>query len=119
MQMFFHSDQISIKKVLLGNNATRLATQLISNTCKGRGFTVPEDIGASVVNGLGTGPQFQKYEALNLNLVFPMKDALSKEVAMYNRYKNIEAVFIPTAATKSNPKFSIDTLTESMHIAKL
>eukprot|EP01116_Phalansterium_solitarium_P023190 TRINITY_DN7993_c0_g1_i1.p1 TRINITY_DN7993_c0_g1~~TRINITY_DN7993_c0_g1_i1.p1 ORF type:complete len:462 (+),score=68.78 TRINITY_DN7993_c0_g1_i1:57-1442(+) len=86
-------------KLVLGSCATRLATTLISSTSKGRGFNVPQEVaGMSSVDGV--------------MVCRPLHEFLANEIAVFNRHKGLEAVFLPTLATAAQPKFSINHLTE-------
>eukprot|EP00002_Diphylleia_rotans_P003758 TRINITY_DN12647_c0_g1_i1.p1 TRINITY_DN12647_c0_g1~~TRINITY_DN12647_c0_g1_i1.p1 ORF type:complete len:433 (+),score=85.44 TRINITY_DN12647_c0_g1_i1:82-1380(+) len=86
--------------VMKGDTATRLAIRTISETCKGRGFSVPLQVGHS-------DPRFQ-----GVNFVQPLRDFLVKEVTYYNKLHNLETFFIPTMGTKLPPKSSINLLAE-------
>eukprot|EP01119_Soliformovum_irregulare_P000855 TRINITY_DN10628_c0_g1_i1.p1 TRINITY_DN10628_c0_g1~~TRINITY_DN10628_c0_g1_i1.p1 ORF type:complete len:264 (+),score=76.65 TRINITY_DN10628_c0_g1_i1:798-1589(+) len=89
------------EKVLLGDSATRIAINLISATCKGRGMALPDDLASMDT----------RYS--HVGFLRPMRDFVSKEIAIYNRYFNLEVASIPTLDTlASTPKFSIDHLTE-------
>ena len=78
-----------------------MAIKVISLTSKGRGYTLP----------LETCLMDNRFP--DLKLLRPLKDILSKEIGIFNYYKNIEPIIIPTFTTKAvNPKTSIDHLTE-------
>ncbi|PRP74633.1 cytosolic thiouridylase subunit 2 [Planoprotostelium fungivorum] len=93
---------LGYEKVLFGTSASRMATTLISLVCKGRGYNVAQEIGNNDT----------KYGDVQFG--YPMRDFLGKEVSVYNHHKHLEDVFLPSLDTKtSDPKFSIDHLTES------
>ncbi len=96
-----HSFHDRFDKVLLGSSASRLAVQLISLTCKGRGFSLPDELAAIET----------KFN--DVSFLRPMRDFLGKEIAIYNRYKKIEPLIVPSLDTMAPLKFSIDHLSES------
>lgn len=89
------------EKVLTGETGTRLATRLIASTCKGRGFSLPEELAALDKRFGGVG------------ILRPLGDTLSKEIAVFNHHNRLDTVFMPAISTKAGPKFSIDHLSES------
>jgi len=42
----------------------------------------------------------------------PLHELLAKDIAIYNRYLNLQSVIIPTLTTKAKTKASIDHLIE-------
>ncbi|RIB13405.1 hypothetical protein C2G38_1975023 [Gigaspora rosea] len=87
-------------KLLLGDCSTRLSIKIISFTSKGRGFSLPLDIS-------GLNPWFG-----DVAIVRPMKDTLSKEIGIYNKFQGFETTIIKSLTTMMPPKASIDRLTE-------
>jgi len=94
------AQQNHVEKVLLGSSATRLAITLIASTCKGKGFSIPEEL--SISRNFDDSVAF----------VSPMLDFLSKEIAIYNRFNKLETCIIPTLGTIAPAKFSINHLSE-------
>ncbi|KAI8813537.1 hypothetical protein BJ742DRAFT_788629 [Cladochytrium replicatum] len=86
--------------MLLGDNATRLAIRVISQTSKGRGFSLPLEI-AGDTNFHG-----------DVIVTRPLREILSKEVAFFNHYEGIEFIARPKLTTGMPAKQSIDRLTE-------
>lgn len=72
-------------------------------TSKGRGFSIPLDVGVEADTGIK-----------GLSVLRPMKDMLSKEIGFYNRFQGLsEDVIAPVNFhTQANPKSSIERLTE-------
>jgi len=89
-----------LSTILLGCSATRLASNLISWTCKGRGFSLPEQLAI-------LDKKFQSVTFLK-----PMRDFVSKEIAIYNYFKRLEILDNPLP-TRLNWKNSIDRLSEN------
>ncbi|KAI7857441.1 hypothetical protein BDC45DRAFT_544229 [Circinella umbellata] len=89
--------------IFMGDTATRQAIKMISMTGKGRGYSIPFDIG---VENDTTFP--------GLTILRPMKDMLSKEIGLYNRFKDLEEYVIPPTDfnTGKPAKSSIERLTE-------
>ncbi|KAF0460340.1 cytoplasmic tRNA 2-thiolation protein 2 [Gigaspora margarita] len=87
-------------KLLLGDCSTRLSIKIISFTSKGRGFSLPLDIS-------GLNPWFG-----DVTILRPMKDTLSKEIGIYNKFQGFETTIIKSLTTMMPPKASIDRLTE-------
>jgi len=91
-----------IDTVIFGSCATRLSNILISYTCKGRGYSVGQEL--EPLN-------CSKYDGLRL--LRPMRDFLSKEIAFYNHFNQVDVIAIPTFSTMTNNSgFSIEFLTE-------
>ncbi|KAJ2996112.1 Cytoplasmic tRNA 2-thiolation protein 2 [Globomyces sp. JEL0801] len=84
--------------IFLGDNSTLLAIRVISNTSKGRGLNLPSDMAVETVID-------------DMLVVRPIRDILAKEVAFYNRYRNLEHFLHPSLTTTMNSKASIDKLT--------
>ena len=87
-------------KVMLGDSATRLAVRLLSNISQGRGAAVPYDTG------------FGDDRHGDVVFIRPMREFMAKEVGLYNFFRKIEAVRIPTLSTLAHSHASIDHLTE-------
>ncbi|CAG8644177.1 19498_t:CDS:10, partial [Dentiscutata erythropus] len=84
-------------KLLLGDCSTRLSIKIISFTSKGRGFSLPLDI-----SGLNS----------YVTIVRPMKDMLSKEIGIYNKFQGFETTITNSLTSMMPQKASIDRLTE-------
>ncbi|KAL0075310.1 hypothetical protein J3Q64DRAFT_1648639 [Phycomyces blakesleeanus] len=89
--------------IFMADSSTRQAIKMISMTSKGRGYSIPMDVGAE------NNASFK-----DLVIMRPMKDMLAKEIALYNRYYGLDAhVIAPTQwGTRMAAKTSIDRLTE-------
>ncbi|XP_070575759.1 cytoplasmic tRNA 2-thiolation protein 2-A-like isoform X2 [Ptychodera flava] len=88
-------------KVMLGNSGTNLSVCILSDLAKGRGAAVPLDT------------NFADYRHGDILFLRPMREFTSKEIAIYNRFHNIEPVVIPTLTTKAPVNASINHLTEA------
>ncbi|XP_019959121.1 cytoplasmic tRNA 2-thiolation protein 2 [Paralichthys olivaceus] len=89
------------RKVMLGDNCTRLAIKLLTSISLGRGAQLAQDTG------------FSDSRYGDIILVRPMRDYSAKEIAYYNHFFNVASVFIPSLDTKTTEKASIQRLTES------
>ena len=99
---------------MVGTSASRIATNLISFTCKGRGFALPDELAAMATKFNGIEMQkCVKIKNKGVSFLRPLRDYLSKEIAIYNRHCNLTNPMIVTFDTKGNAKFSIDHLAES------
>ena len=88
-------------KMFLGDNATRVAINILALTSQGRGYTLPFE-------GTFSDKRFE-----GLELLRPMRDILSKEVGLYNHLQHVASVPLPTfTSLDPNPKASITHLTE-------
>ncbi|KAI9491663.1 hypothetical protein BDB00DRAFT_766680 [Zychaea mexicana] len=89
--------------IFMADSSTQQAIKMISMTSKGRGYSIPFDIG--VENDM-TFP--------DLAILRPMKDMLSKEIGLYNRFMGLEEYVIPPTDfnTGKPAKSSIERLTE-------
>ncbi|KAG0181848.1 Cytoplasmic tRNA 2-thiolation protein 2 [Apophysomyces sp. BC1034] len=89
--------------IYLADSSTRQAIKMISMTAKGRGYSTPMDI------GVANDTCFK-----DIVIIRPMKDMLSKEIGLYNRFCGLDKyVIAPTDWTTKMPaKSSIDRLTE-------
>ncbi len=56
---------------------------------------------------------FYCFPSEDVSLILPMREFISKEIAVYNRFKQLKPLIIPTFSTKAPPKFSINQITES------
>ncbi|TPX67705.1 hypothetical protein SpCBS45565_g03593 [Spizellomyces sp. 'palustris'] len=86
--------------LILGDNATRMAIRILALTSKGGGFGLPIEVA-------GDTDWFE-----GLVVARPLRDVLSKEVAVYNQYTDLDAVVMPALTTAMPAKSSIDRLTE-------
>lgn len=91
----------------MADSSTRQSIKMISMTSKGRGYSIPLDVG--VENDITFAP---------IAILRPMKDMLSKEVGLYNRFIGLEKyVVAPTSfSTKMPAKHSIERLTEGLFV---
>ncbi|KAK6092891.1 Cytoplasmic tRNA 2-thiolation protein 2 [Batrachochytrium dendrobatidis] len=85
--------------ILLGDTATSVAINVISNTCKGRGLSLPADIMDS-----------EWYQ--DVHILRPMRDILSKEIGIFNRLSKLETVAHSSLTTFMAPKASISRLSQ-------
>lgn len=89
-----------IPKVMIGDSASRIAVRILSNISQGRGEALSYDTG------------FIDSRHGDIIILRPMREFVAKEVSLYNFFNEVEAVNIPTLATKSGCYASIDRLTE-------
>ncbi|KAI8997672.1 hypothetical protein BDB01DRAFT_840856 [Pilobolus umbonatus] len=89
--------------IFMADCATRQAIKMIALTSKGRGYSLPLDIG--VENDISFP---------GICVMRPMKDMLAKEIGFYNHFADISNLVIPTTNfnTMAPTKNSIDRLTE-------
>ena len=87
-------------KVMVADCASRLSVRLLSNVSQGRGGDLPYDTG------------FSDDRHDDVIFVRPMREFVTKEIALYNFFNNVRAVVIPTLSTMSHSHISIDRLTE-------
>ncbi|KAI8146241.1 hypothetical protein BJV82DRAFT_510110 [Fennellomyces sp. T-0311] len=89
--------------IFMADSSTRQAIKMIAMTSKGRGYSIPFDIG---VENDACFP--------DLAILRPMKDMLSKEIGLYNRFMGFEQYVIPPTDfnTGKPAKTSIERLTE-------
>ncbi|KAL1928299.1 hypothetical protein VTP01DRAFT_3215 [Rhizomucor pusillus] len=94
--------------IFMADSSTRQSIKMISMTSKGRGYSIPLDVG--VENDITFAP---------IAILRPMKDMLSKEVGLYNRFIGLEKyVVAPTSfSTKMPAKHSIERLTEDFIVS--
>ena len=83
--------------ILLGDNSTKLAIKVISDTAKGRGVSM-----ASMVSLEQPG---------EIVVVKPLRDTLADEIAIFNQYKNLESYPHPNVTTGQSSSSSIERLT--------
>lgn len=93
----------NISKVLLGQNGTRMSCRLISDTSKGRGFSLPFTL-SYIDNHHG-----------DVLLLHPMRYFLSKEVAFYNFHHKLEICPMITGFLRTNTT-TISNLSETFII---
>ncbi|KAJ3081706.1 Cytoplasmic tRNA 2-thiolation protein 2 [Quaeritorhiza haematococci] len=88
--------------LFVGDNATRIAIKAISQTSKGRGYSMPLDIGNEAA------------WFTDVTILRPLKEVLSKEIGIFNHYQSIQIHPAATTSvtTKMPAKASIDRLTE-------
>eukprot|EP00842_Homolaphlyctis_polyrhiza_P003183 jgi/Hompol1/3866/HPOL_003397-RA len=85
--------------LLLGDSANLIAVRVIANTSKGRGLSLPSDISDT--------DWFPGVHVLR-----PLRDALPKEIGIYNHLLHLDSIVHPTLTTMMPAKTSIDRLTE-------
>ncbi|KAI9141507.1 hypothetical protein BKA69DRAFT_1073807 [Paraphysoderma sedebokerense] len=99
--LLLKAKSLGCSRLMLGDSGTRLAIKIISETSKGRGYSLPVDIA-------GETDWYQDVIVLR-----PMKDYILKELGIYNTLNNLETIHIPTFTTKTTKsKASIDHITE-------
>ncbi|KAJ2891662.1 Cytoplasmic tRNA 2-thiolation protein 2, partial [Coemansia aciculifera] len=95
--------QAQCKLLLLADSATRIAAKLVSLTSRGRGFSLPLEVGAEA-----------PFMGCNdLTVYRPMRDLIMKEVAFFNLWTAQPSVVVPTFTTGAPETASIDRLTEA------
>ena len=87
-------------KVMLAECATRISIRLLSDISQGRGGDVPCDTG------------FSDDRHGDVIFIRPMREFMTKEIALYNFFNNVETVPIMTLGTMTHSHASIDRLTE-------
>ncbi|ORY99343.1 hypothetical protein BCR43DRAFT_544839 [Syncephalastrum racemosum] len=94
--------------IFFADSSTRQCIKIISMTSKGRGFSIPLDVGVEAETGVK-----------GLSVLRPMKDMLSKEIGFYNRFQGLsDDVIAPiNFHTQANAKSSIERLTEDFIVA--
>ena len=92
-------------KVMLADCATRISIRLLSDISQGRGADLPFDTG------------FSDNRHGDVNLIRPMREFATKEIALYNFFNSVETVPITTLGTMSHSHASIDRLTEEFVIS--
>ncbi|KAH9247999.1 hypothetical protein BASA81_014374 [Batrachochytrium salamandrivorans] len=85
--------------LVLGDSSTAIAIRVIANTSKGRGLSLPADIGDSDWHR-------------DVHLLRPMRDILSKEIGIFNHLCKLETVAHTSFATLLPTKTSIDRLSQ-------
>ena len=91
---------IGYSKIMFADCASRISVRLLSNISQGRGGDLPYDTG------------FSDDRHGDVIFVRPMREFMTKEVALYNFFHNVDTVLIPTLGTMSHSHASIDRLTE-------
>ncbi|KAJ2742849.1 Cytoplasmic tRNA 2-thiolation protein 2 [Coemansia sp. BCRC 34301] len=95
--------QAQCKLLLLGDSATRIASKLVSLTSRGRGFSLPLEVGAESL--------FLGYS--DVAAYRPMRELIMKEIAFFNLWTGQRSVVVPTFTTGGPETASIDRLTEA------
>ncbi|KAI8924338.1 hypothetical protein BC831DRAFT_466071 [Entophlyctis helioformis] len=93
------SRRFNCNALLIGDNATRVAIRVIANTSKGRGLSLPADIGDTPWHD-------------GVYLLRPMRDVLAKELGIYAHLMHLNTVVHPTLTTKLPLKTSINHISE-------
>jgi hypothetical protein len=117
--------------VCVGDSATRIAVDMIADTCKGRAFGLPDRL--SFIDTRYRTPHHRLQSLASCALtrrvpsgdrtrspagllwVRPMKEFLAQEIALYNHFAQLSAVFIPQLDTKTSKMASINHLAEGTH----
>ena len=86
--------------VMLADCATRISVRLLSNIAQGRGGDLPYDTG------------FSDNRHGDVIFLRPMREFMSKEIALYNFFNAVKTVQVPTFGTMSPFHASIDRMTE-------
>ncbi len=84
--------------ILYGDNATFLAIKTISNTSKGRGIGLANELSL----------EYQDNEILHVK---PIRDILSKEVAYFCEYRSLSTFLHSSITTGMDKKASINRMT--------
>ncbi|KAJ2776834.1 Cytoplasmic tRNA 2-thiolation protein 2 [Coemansia javaensis] len=87
--------------VLVGDSATRIAVRAMSLTSRGRGFSLPLDVGA----------EMRWFDGVDVYR--PMRDFVAKEIAFFNRWTGQPSAAVPTFTTGQPRSASIDRLSEA------
>ncbi|OZJ02183.1 hypothetical protein BZG36_04321 [Bifiguratus adelaidae] len=97
------AQKLGCTRLILGDSATRIAIKVISFTAKGRGYSLPLEIGGDI-HGLYP----------NLVILRPLKDMLAKEIAIYDHSQGLLNSLVPATnfSTMAPPTASIDRATE-------
>ena len=91
---------MGFSKIMFADCASRISVRLLSDISQGRGGDLPYETG------------FSDDRHGNVIFVRPMREFMTKEIALYNFFNNVETVLIPTLGTMSHSHASIDRLTE-------
>ena len=91
---------IGYSKIMFADCASRISVRLLSDISQGRGGDLPYDTG------------FSDGRHGDVIFVRPMREFMTKEIALYNFFNNVETLLIPTLGTMSHSHASIDRLTE-------
>ncbi|KAJ2861223.1 Cytoplasmic tRNA 2-thiolation protein 2 [Coemansia aciculifera] len=97
--------QAQCELLLLGDSGTRIASKLVSLTSRGRGFSLPLEVGAET--------PFLGSSSSGVMAYRPMRDLIMKEIAFFNLWTRQPSVVVPTFTTGAPETASIDRLTES------
>ncbi|KAJ1800201.1 Cytoplasmic tRNA 2-thiolation protein 2 [Coemansia sp. RSA 2399] len=87
--------------LMMGDSGTRIATKIVSLASRGRGFSMPFEVGAE-------SSWFGDVVAYR-----PMRDFIMKEIAFFNQWTKQRIVVVPTFTTGAPVRASIGRLTES------
>lgn len=97
----FKAKELGYHHVFLGESSSRLAINILSNIAQGRGAHLPLDT------------RFTDQSRFHVvDLLRPLRDITSKEIAVYNAIHKVQTVFFPTFSTKLPSTASIQRLTE-------
>ena len=74
--------RFNFKKALFGTNSQKVATELLSQICKGRGASIAHEI--AFVDDKNFGGR--------ISFMNPMRDFLQKEIAIYNHNRGVPII---------------------------
>ena len=95
--------ELGSTKLLVGDTVTRLAVQTLAETARGRAAVLPQSIAFKQPRSAGSGTV--------VSVLRPMRELLSKEVAVYLHYHCLDVPLLGVAPGDRG-KASIDRLTE-------
>ncbi|KAJ1736368.1 Cytoplasmic tRNA 2-thiolation protein 2 [Coemansia sp. Benny D160-2] len=87
--------------LLMGDSGTRIATKIVSLASRGRGFSLPFEVGA------------ESTWFSDVVVYRPMRDFIMKEIGFFNRWTAQKTVVVPTFTTAAPARASIGRLTEA------
>ncbi|KAJ2649538.1 Cytoplasmic tRNA 2-thiolation protein 2 [Coemansia sp. RSA 1250] len=87
--------------IFVGDSSTRIAVKAMALIGRGRGFSLPLEVGAE-------SQWFQDIVAVR-----PMRDFVAKEVAFFNCWTRQPTAFVPTFTTAEHRRASINRLAEA------
>lgn len=102
----FKAKELGYQHVFLGETSSRLAINILSNIALGQGAHLSLDTGFT-----DHGRYF------GINLLRPLRDISSKEIAVYSNIHKIPNVFLPNFSTKEPATSSIQRLTEDFIVS--
>lgn len=91
--------QYNFKKCLFGTNSHKVATQLLSQICKGRGASTAHEI--AFVDDKNFGGR--------VSYMNPMREFLQKEIALYNHNRKVQLILQEPLAKLNQSKLARKT----------